>query len=50
MYVRPLGETVRLMVKKDQVEKAKEVLRGLELAIIGIDLRKGKGDTEYGGE
>jgi len=46
MYVRPLGETVRLMVKKDEAEKAKEVLQDLDLSILGIDLRKGKGDSE----
>ena len=50
MYVRPLAETVRLMVKKDEAEKAKEVLQDLDLAIIGIDLRKGKGDSENGNE
>ncbi|MGO8990356.1 MAG: putative signal transducing protein [bacterium] len=48
MYVRPLGEPVRLMVKKDEARKAKEVLKDLDLAIIGIDLRKGKADSENG--
>ena len=46
MHVNPLGETVRLMVKKDEAEKAKEVLRDLDLSILGIDLRKGKDDSE----
>lgn len=50
MYVRPLAETVRLMVKKDEAEKAKEVLQDLDLAITGIDLRKDKGDSENGNE
>jgi hypothetical protein len=38
------------MVKKDEAEKAKEILRDLDLAIIGINLRKGKGDSENGNE
>ena len=50
MYVRPLGETVRLMVKKDEAEKAKEALGDLDLAILGIDLRKGHSDSENGDE
>jgi len=48
MYVRPLAEPVRLMVKTDEVEKAKEILRDLNLAITGIDLRKGRGNGENG--
>ena len=50
MYVRPLAEPVRLMVKKDEAEKAKEMLRDLDLAVIGIDLRKGNADSENGNE
>jgi hypothetical protein len=50
MYVRPLAEPVRLMVKKDEAEKAKEILRDLNLAITGIDLRKGSGESEHGNE
>ena len=50
MYVRPLAEQVRLMVKKDEAEKAKEILRDFDLAILGIDLRKGHSDRENGNE
>ena len=50
MYVRPLVEPVRLMVKTDEAEKAKEILRDLNLAITGIDLRKGNGNSENGNE
>ena len=46
MQVSPLAEPVRLMVKKDDVEKAKEILQGLTLSIIGIDLRKGERENE----
>jgi hypothetical protein len=46
IYIRPLAEPVRLMVKKDEAEKAKEALKDLDLAILGIDLRKAKSDTE----
>ena len=48
MYVEPLAEQVRLMVKKDEVEKAKEILQGLKLSIIGIDLRKAEDESENG--
>ncbi len=48
MYVQPLGESVRLMVKIDEVEKAREILKGLNLAITGVDLRRGNDDLENG--
>jgi hypothetical protein len=48
MYVRPLAEPARLMIKRDEAETAKEILRDLSLAITGIDLRKGNGDSENG--
>ena len=50
MYVGPLAEPVRLMVKIDEGEKAKEILQDLNLAITGVDLRKGNGDGENGNE
>jgi len=46
MQVSPLAEPVRLMVRKDEVEKAKELLQGLNLSIIGIDLRKAESEDE----
>jgi hypothetical protein len=39
MYVRPLAEPARLMVKKDEAEKAREILQDLELSIFGINLK-----------
>ncbi len=50
MYVQPLAQPVRLMVKTDDAEKAKEILQDLNLAITGVDLRKGDGDRENGNE
>lgn len=50
MHVEPLAEQVRLMIKKDEAEKAKEILRDLDLAIIGIDLRKGDSDSVNGND
>lgn len=40
MYVRPLADPVRLMVRTDQVEKVIELLKGVELSITGINLLK----------
>jgi len=50
MYVQPLAQPVRLMVKTDEAEKAKDILRDLNLAITGVDLRKGNDDSENGSE
>jgi len=50
MYVEPLAQPVRLMVKTDEAEKAKEMLRDLNLAITGVDLRKGNDDCENGSQ
>lgn len=46
MYVRPLAEPARLMVKKDEVEKAREILKDLELSIFGINLKDNKDENE----
>ena len=40
MYVRPLADPVRLMVRTDQVEMALELLKDVELSIMGINLEK----------
>ena len=50
MYVQPLAQPVRLMVKTDEAEKAREILWDLNLAITGVDLRKGNDDSESGSE
>ena len=50
MYIQPLAQSVKLMVKKDEVEKAREILQDLNLAILGVDLRKGDDDNKNGNE
>ena len=40
MYVRPLADPVRLMVRSDQVEQVNELLEDVELSITGINLEK----------
>ena len=40
MYVRPLADPVRLMVRTDQFEKAVDLLKDVELSITGISLEK----------
>ena len=40
MYVRPLADPARLMVRTDQVEMALELLKDVELSFMGINLTK----------
>jgi hypothetical protein len=40
MHVRPLVEPARLMVDKEQAEDAKDLLKDLNLSILGINLRQ----------
>ncbi len=38
MYVRPLADPVRLMIRIDQFEEAVELLKNVQLSVAGINL------------
>ena len=40
MYMRPLADPVRLMVRQDQVDEAKELVKNVKLSVSGISLDK----------
>ena len=41
MYMRPLADPVRLMVREDQVEDAIDLVKDVKLSVSGISLSKG---------
>jgi Putative prokaryotic signal transducing protein len=45
MYVRPMAEPARLMVAKEDVETAKEIVKDLDLSVIAINLKKDDENT-----
>ena len=40
MYMRPLADPVRLMIRTDQVDAARELLKDIQLSITGINVDK----------
>lgn len=40
LYIRPLADPARLMIRKDQVEFVRDLLKDMDLAFMGINLPK----------
>ncbi len=45
MSLRLLVEPARLMIKKDEAEKAREILKDVDLPDLGVNLKEGKEDS-----
>jgi hypothetical protein len=46
MYMRPLADPVRLMVRQDQVEEAVELVKDVKLSVAGISLTESSDDEK----
>lgn len=46
MYMRPLADPVRLMVRKDQVEDAIELVKDVKLSVAGLNFNKHPDEEE----
>jgi len=46
MYMRPLADPVRLMVRQDQVEEAVELVKDVKLSVTGISLSESSDDEK----
>ena len=46
MYMRPLADPVRLMVRQDQVEEAIELVKDVKLSVAGLSFNQSPGDEK----
>jgi hypothetical protein len=46
MYIRPLADPVRLMVREDQVDETVELVKEVKLSVTGISFKKGSSNQE----
>jgi hypothetical protein len=46
MYMRPLADPVRLMVREDQVEDAIDLMKDVKLSVAGISLNESSNDEK----
>jgi len=46
MYMRPLADPVRLMVRQDQVDDAIELLKDVKLSVTGLSFNRDPDDEE----
>lgn len=46
MYMRPLADPVRLMVRQDQLEEAVELVKDVKLSVTGISLNESTDDEK----
>jgi hypothetical protein len=46
LYMRPLADPVRLMVRKDQAEEALELVKDVKLSVTGISLDQSSSDPD----